>query len=134
MTDQEFKQAAKEAARAVHMDAVLAMSVAVNQEKADPDLVVKIYNATKDVSDAVPDKKADPRAGLAVFNITFSGGSTQVAAQMPVPLEVAEEVQPGRLSNAETQLALPAPRTMNIPVIPVDLTKTLDELLEGLNL
>lgn len=134
MNDAEFKAAAKEAARSVHMDAVRAMSEAVNATDPDPDLVVKVYNATKDVAEAVPDKKADPRAGLATFQITFVGGSTQVAAQSLPLVEVVREVQPVPLLDAVTPLALPTPRPMVIPAIAVDLDKSLDELLEGLDL
>lgn len=132
--DTGFPDAAKLAAQAVHMDAIRVLGEAVNAAEPDPDLVVKVYNATKDVAQAVPEKKTDPRAGLPVVSITFVGGRTQVAAAS-APLEVVQEVQPApqpELPAAETQLALPAPKPREYAMTPVDMTLDLDALLEGL--
>jgi hypothetical protein len=135
----DFASNAKAAAQIAHMDAVRLMAEAVNAAKPDLDLVVKIYNATKDVAQAVPDKK-DPRAGLPTISITFVGNRAQVAA-VPAPLEVLEEVQPPDLPSlgmdlptegtpAEAPLALPEPQPKVYDIKP--LTDDLDALLEGL--
>lgn len=138
MIDKAFADGAKDAAQRVHMDAVAKMAEAVNAAKPDLDLVVKIYNATKDVAQAVPDKKADPRAGLPTIAITFVGNRAQVAAE-PAPLEVVQEVQPAHLPQpeaeapADTPLALPEPEPPKPRVYDIKpLTDDLDSLLEGL--
>jgi hypothetical protein len=86
VTNQEFQDAAREAAQETHMLAAARLAEYVAREETDIEITLKVYNATKDVAQAVPEKKQDPYAGLAVFNVTFVNGS------MKATLERVDEV------------------------------------------
>lgn len=66
------------------------MMEAVSKPGCDPELAVKVFNATTAVAQAVP-KDKDPLANLPVFNITFINGRL---AGVPVPgLEMVTELK-----------------------------------------
>lgn len=68
-----YQNQAREAAQLIHAEAMVRMMEAVSQPKCDPELAVKVFNATTAVAQAVP-KDKDPLANLPVFNITFVNG------------------------------------------------------------
>jgi hypothetical protein len=68
-----YQSEARDAAQLVHAQALARMMEAVSKPGADPELAVKVFNATTSVAQAIP-KDKDPHANLPVFNITFVNG------------------------------------------------------------
>lgn len=99
MSNREFQEASREAAQRIVMDSQVRMAEYLHSDKADPEVVIKIHNASKDVAGAVPDRKADPYGSLPVVNITVvnNGYLAQVKAAPFAIDAVVLEAQPGRL-------------------------------------
>lgn len=118
MNPAEFQPIARDAAQANVMRAQELLAVAMETPTVHPDLLLKVLNASAAIAQAVPEKKIDPNAGLATFNITFTGGRPQLTAREE-PLVVVQEVQPARQPEA---LALPAPKKKrkSVAIKPLD--------------
>lgn len=104
MSDKEFASAAREAAQATHMSAATRLAFLASHPECDPEIAIKIYNATKDVAGATPDKKGDPFANLPVFHIHFNNGRLTGTEITP-----ASTVQVIDLETFDLTKALPSP-------------------------
>lgn len=82
MTPQEFQREAMEAAQATHVMAAQRMAEAVAKPNCDPEIAIKIFNATKDVAQAVPKEKEGAYANLPTVHINIVNGRLTVEARV----------------------------------------------------
>jgi hypothetical protein len=86
----EFQKEARDAAQATSSMALSRMAEAVAKPNCDPEVAIKVYNATKDVAEAVRRDKENPFANLPVFHIHIVNGRMQGTAE--TDLELVEEL------------------------------------------
>jgi hypothetical protein len=105
----QFQPIARDAAQKIHLDVGERLSELANTPDLDPDLAIKIFNATKDVSQAVAEKKLDPLANLPTFNITFvNGRMIGTVAPDPTPVPPATYIDMDDSSDVESIALLPS--------------------------
>ena len=105
-----FQIAARDAAQVAHMAASSRLAELANTPNLDADIAIKIFNATKDVAQAVPEKKIDPHASLPTFHITFVNGRMQGTIEAGPPPLTLDMQPPGYGDDDITFLtAVPSP-------------------------
>lgn len=108
-TAKEFQDAAREAAQITHLLAGERLAVLAATPNLDPEVAIKIFNATKDVAQAVPEKKTDPFANLPVFHIHMHNGRIGGSGAVTPALELADVIEAFELegmSPTEPMLAM----------------------------
>ena len=108
-----YQSQARDAAQLVHAEALARMMEAVSKPGSDPEIAVKVFNATTAVAQAVP-KDKDPHANLPVFNITFVNG--RMTGEVRPALELVEEVDMTDLATLQPSESMRALANINAEV------------------
>lgn len=77
------------------------LAVLAAMPNVDADIAIKIFNATKDVAQAVPDKKVDPLANLPTFHITFTNGRLGGSGMVTPAVDMGMVVEAFDLAGAD---------------------------------
>lgn len=105
MNPLEFQPIAREIAQRTHIAAAERLAVLAADPNLDPELAIKIHNATIPVAQAVPEKKQDINIGLPVLQFTFISGGLQATAHDLPMVEVVGEDQLLHLQPSMAMLA-----------------------------
>jgi hypothetical protein len=110
-----FQNSARDAAQLVFTEALARLASAAVQPGCDPEIAIKILNATKDVAQAVPKDKGDGFANLPVFHIHMHNGRITASAITPAVdvIEMSEAFETFDLAAIQPTEAMKAMADIN---------------------